>query len=83
MGLVMNGSYISKSTYTKAQIDSLFYKLDGSNANGQLFLNATTYDKYEGGQVNRYVNGALQESWEYTPAVSGSPIGLLLSLTYA
>jgi hypothetical protein len=57
--------------------DSRYYKPDGSNANGELWLDATTKFKKEGGQVNFYVNGNIEQSWQYTPRVAGEAMGNL------
>ena len=48
-----------------------------------LYITATTYFYYDSGTLYLYVNGVVRQEW--TTAVigtPGSPMGLLLALTY-
>ncbi len=42
--------------------------------------NSTTYFTFDGSVVSLYVNNVLRQTWT-TSATTGSPMGLLLSLT--
>jgi hypothetical protein len=48
--------------------------------------NATTYFTFDGETVFLYVNGVVRQTWTtavVAPDLTGQPMGLLLSLTYA
>ena len=66
------------------QLDYTLPPNSASFPTNPLYITPTTYFKYEGGELNLYVNGVLQQSWEVTPThASGEAMGLLLALTYA
>ena len=65
---------------------SAYYKLDGSNANGYLYLGSGMYLKaIDANTTGAYIHDTLVFHWEDIPVTpaAGTPIGLLLCLTYS
>lgn len=60
-----------------------YYTTGTGGPQNPLYITSTTYFQQVGNTLYLYVNGVIRQEWTTTVVSgSGSPIGLLLALTY-
>ena len=79
---------LSRGSYTKTEATDLFVNVSGDTMTGNLNmdgnkvqLDSTSYLVKNGNLIELWVHNELAQSWEKDVLLTGTPIGLLLSLT--